>query len=201
MTKRSALAIFCLIAGGALRLPAQSNTGEIFGGYTYAKINPEAPLPKQNSHGWVASAAGYPAKWFGASFDISAHFGDIPAPSGVTAPPLHFKEYSYLAGPQFRFLNTERAQSSFRFLIGGSFGQVRTDSTTTGPQASALGAAGYVGFDQTKFAMLAALPVDFTVSRLFALRVEPGLYLTDFNKSKQGNFRFSVGPVFRFGGK
>ena len=30
---------------------------------------------------------------------------------------------------------------------------------------------------------------------------EPGLYLTDFSKTKQSNFRLNVGPVFRFGGR
>ena len=60
-----------------------------------------------------------------------------------------------------------------------------------------LGAAGYNGFNQTKFAMLAAVPVDFTMSRLRALRVEPGIYMTSFNKEKQGNFRLSIGQSSR----
>jgi hypothetical protein len=64
-----------------------------------------------------------------------------------------------------------------------------------------LGAAGYGGFNETKFAALFALPVDVKVCRLVAVRVEPGLYLTNFNQSGQGNFRLSVGPVFRFGGR
>ena len=73
-------------------------------------------------------------------------------------------------------------------------------SSATPTQVSQLGAAGYGGFNQTKFAALFAVPVDFSVSRLVAIRVEPGLYLTNFNKSGQGNFRVSIGPVFRFGG-
>jgi hypothetical protein len=43
--------------------------------------------------------------------------------------------------------------------------------------------------------------VDISVSKLIAFRVEPGLYMTDFRATKQSNFRLSVGPVFRFGGK
>ena len=65
----------------------------------------------------------------------------------------------------------------------------------------ALAAAGYGGFNQTKFAMLVAVPVDFTVTKLIAIRFEPGIYVTDFSKEKQSNFRFSVGPVFRFGAR
>jgi len=106
-----------------------------------------------------------------------------------------------MAGPQFRFLDMKKVQSNFKILIGGAFGQVNPDSTTTAAQFQALGAVGYSGYNQTKFAALFAVPVDIAVTRLIGVRVEPGLYLTDFSKTKQGNFRFSVGPVFRFGSR
>jgi len=179
---------------------AQNNTADIFGGYTYAKVNPEAALPKASASGWVASASGYAKHWFGAGFEISGVFGDIPAPTGVTAPSLHFKEYSYMAGPQLRFVNKAKVQSSVKVLLGGVFGQVNLDSHTAATSVQALANAGYSAFNQTKFAMLVGVPVDISVNRLVAVRVEPGLYVTDFNKSKEGNFRLSVGPVFRFGG-
>jgi len=83
--------------------------------------------------------------------------------------------------------------------VGGVFGQVNLPSTATPAAISQLGSVGYLGFNQTKFAALFAVPVDISVSKLIAIRVEPGLYLTNFNQSGQGNFRISVGPVFRFG--
>jgi len=199
--KQSILLEACLIVAGANCLPAQSNTAEIFGGYSYAKANPLVTLPKQNMNGWVTSVSGYAAPWFGAGIEIAGQFGTLPPPSGLSAPSLSFKEYSYMAGPQFRFLNMKRVQSNFKILLGGVFGQVNLNSATTPAQAQALGAAGYTGFNQTKFAALFALPVDISVNRLIAVRVEPGLYLTDFSLTKQGNFRLSVGPVIRFGGK
>jgi hypothetical protein len=200
MVNRYIAAGFCLMLGVAY-MPAQSNTAEIFGGYSYAKANPLVSLPKQTMNGWVGSASGYANSWFGAGVEIAGQFGSLPAPAGVSAPSLGFKEYSYMAGPQFRFLNMKRLQSSFKILLGGVFGQVNLSSATTGDQAQQLSAAGYTGFNQTKFAALFAVPVDIGIDRLIALRVEPGLYLTDFSKTKQGNFRLSVGPVFRFGGK
>jgi hypothetical protein len=182
-------------------LAAQSNRAEVFGGYSYTKANPLVLLPKENMNGWVTSAAGYANSWFGAGLEISGSFGHISSPSGIGAPNASFKEYSYLVGPQFRFLNKSKVQSSFKLMLGGAFGQVNLDSATTPAQSQALAAAGISGFNETKFAALFALPVDVTVTRLVGLRVEPGLYLTDFSKTKQSNFRFSVGPVFRFGGK
>jgi hypothetical protein len=194
-------AALCLIFAAATGLRAQNNTADVFGGYSYSKADPESTLPRENMHGWIGSAAGYANHWFGAAFEIAGQFGNIPAPASASgAPSLSFKEYSYMAGPQFRFVNQKRVQANLRLLLGGVFGQVNLASSTTQTQINQLGAAGYGGFNQTKFAALAALPVDFGVSRLLAIRVEPGLYLTNFNQSGQGNFRLSIGPVFRFGG-
>jgi hypothetical protein len=182
-------------------LPAQGASAELFGGYSYAKANPLVALPKQNMNGWVGSATGYANRWFGVGLEIAGQFGSIPPPSGVSAPDLKFKEYSYLAGPQFRFVKTSRFQAAGKLLLGGVFGQVNIDSQTPPAAVLQLSAAGYTGLNQTKFAMLAAVPVDVNVSKMIGIRVEPGLYLTDFSKTKQNNFRLSVGPVIRFGGK
>ena len=191
----------CLMFVAAHCLPAQGASAELFGGYSYAKANPLVTLPKQNMNGWVGSAAGYANRWFGAGLEIAGQFGTLPPPSGVTAPNLTFKEYSYLVGPQFRFVKTDRVQAAGKFLLGGAFGQVNLDPATSATAAAQLAAAGYTGFNQTKFAMLISFPVDVTVTKLIGIRVEPGDYITDFSKTKQNNFRISVGPVFRFGGK
>jgi hypothetical protein len=194
------------ILGGALlalaavsQLSAQNNKAEIYGGYVYTRVNPIAPLPKQGANGWVGSMTGYATSWFGFGGEISAVFGDVG--QEVNAVPVHAKQYSYLFGPQFRFVDGQRVQTSVKVLLGGAFAQARLASGATATQMQTLAAAGYSSFDQTKFAALFAVPVDVSVSKLIAIRVEPGLYLTDFNATKQGNFRLSVGPVFRFGGK
>jgi hypothetical protein len=182
-------------------LPAQNASAELFGGYSYAKANPLVTLPKQNMNGWVGSAAAYANRWFGAGVEVAGQFGTLPPPTGITAPNLTFKEYSYLAGPQFRFVKTDRMQAAAKLLLGGVFGQVNLDPQTNAVAAAQLAAAGYTGFNQTKFAMLVSFPVDVIVTKRIGIRVEPGDYITDFSKTKQSNFRLSVGPVFRFGGK
>jgi hypothetical protein len=191
----------CLMFAAAHCLSAQNASAELFGGYSYAKANPLVLLPKQNMNGWVGSAGAYFNRWFGGGMEIAGQFGTLPPPSGITAPNLTFKEYSYLAGPQFRVIKTDRVQIAGKLLLGGVFGQVKLDAQTNAAAAAQLSAAGYTGFNQTKFAMLVAVPVDVGVTKLIGIRVEPGLYLTDFSKTKQSNFRLSVGPVFRFGGK
>ena len=189
----------CCLAAAVQQLPAQNNKAEIYGGYVYTKVNPEAPLPKASMNGWVGSVTGYLKSWVGVGGEISAVFGDIA--QEVNAPGPHAKEYSYMFGPQLRFVDKEKVKAGVRVLLGGSFAQVRLASGTTPAQVQSLADARYSSFDQTKFAMLIAVPLDFGVSKVLAFRVEPGLYMTDFNHTKQGNFRFSVGPVFRFGSR
>ena len=201
----------CLLLAAAVRLPAQRNTAEIFGGYTFTSANPEAPLSRTSMSGWNVGAAGYATNWFGAGFEISGVFGSVGAPSGSGVPgtALNTKEYSYLVGPQFRFLDKARVQSSFKFMLGGVFGQANLAAGTSSAGIETLSTAGYNTFNETKLAMMMALPVDIAVSRLIALRVQPGIYMTDFaplasggsvfGNLQQWNFRISVGPVFRIG--
>lgn len=190
----------CLAFAAVQQLPAQDNRAEFYGGYTYVRANPIAPLPKDNMNGWVGSGVGYVNSWFGFGGEISAVFGDIGSETGVKAPP-HAKEYSYLFGPTIRFVNKAKTQVGFRALLGGSFAQVNLSSFTTTSEIQTLTAAGYSRFNQTKFAALFAVPVDVSVTKMLAFRFEPGIYMTDFNHTKQANFRMSVGPVFRFGGR
>src|SRR5215471_8426561 len=116
-------------------LRAQDASGEVFGGYNYTKANPLVTIPKENMHGWMGGAGAYINRWFGVGMEIAAGFGEIPPPSGVTSPNLSFKEYSYLAGPQFRFVKTHRVQVGAKFLLGAAFGQVRVDPKTSADAA------------------------------------------------------------------
>ena len=161
--------------------------------------------------GWNVGAAGYATNWFGAGFEISGVFGSVPAPSGsgVSGTALNDKEYSYLVGPQFRFLDKKMVQSSFKFMIGGAFGQANLAGGTGATNIQVLSTAGYNTFNETKLALMMSVPIDVAVSRVIALRVQPGLYMTDFAPLSSGgsvaanqhqwNFRVSVGPVFRLG--
>jgi hypothetical protein len=196
---RLLIAGFGLMIAAVPSLPAQDHRAEVFGGYSYAKINPEANQAKENAHGWMGGAAGYANKWFGAGLEVAGQFGNMATPSGT--PPVSFKEYSYLVGPQFRFLSTKQVNAAAKIMLGGVFGQARLDRDTNPAQAQILGAAGYSNFDSTKFAMLLAFPVDVSVTKVLGIRVEPGLYRTSFMNAHQSNFRLSIGPVFRFGGK
>ncbi len=208
---RTILAGACLLFAAASRLPAQSNAAEIYGGYTYIHANPETPLPRSGMSGWNVGAAGFANKWFGAGFEFSGVFGSLQAPAstGLSGVAINTKEYSYLVGPEVRFFDKDKVQASLKWMIGGVFGQASVPSSTPAANSQVLSAAGYQGFNETKLGMMFALPIDAGVSRLFGIRVEPAVYMTDFaplasggnvaTNQHQWNFRVSIGPVFRLG--
>jgi hypothetical protein len=194
-----ATALVLLVSSGQ-SLRAQNARAELFGGVGISNADPENPLPKNWMTGWAVSVTGFPNKWFGVGAEFSGQFGTISAPSSVPgAPGLNSKAYSYMVGPQFRFFDRKRVEASFRLLVGGTFGQVTLPASETPQQISALGAAGYGLFNQTKFSAFFAFPVDVGISKHVGIRVEPGIYLTDFNQMGESNFRINIGPVFRFG--
>jgi hypothetical protein len=196
---RNLLAGACLFVAAVPCLPAQASA-ELFGGYTYIKSDPLAGAPKQNMNGWVGSVSGYANRWFGVGMEIATVTGSLPAPSGISSPSLNLHERSFLAGPQLRVVKMNRLQVAGKLMLGGAFGQAKLDPATPAAAVQSLSAAGYSGFNQTKFAMMAAVPVDIGVTKLLGIRVEPGWYLSDYSKTKVSNFRFSIGPVLRFGG-
>jgi hypothetical protein len=93
-----------------------------------------------------------------------------------------------MAGPQVRLFNTKHIETSVRAVFGGAYGYV---PGTNGNLA-----------DQTTFAALVGSNFDVKVSKRISMRFSPGMYLTQYGSNQtQKNLRFSVGPVFHFGGE
>jgi hypothetical protein len=90
-----------------------------------------------------------------------------------------------MAGPQIRLLRRERFESSFRAIFGAAHGSIPGSA--------------YASYGETTFAGLIGSNLDVKLSRRVSLRFSPGVFLTQYGADTQRNFRFSVGPVFRFG--
>jgi hypothetical protein len=198
---------FCLLFAGVRQLAAQGNTADVFVGYSFTKTNPlpdlsgQSSLPKLNTNGWTFAPNGYLRPWFGVGAEITGSYGTNTPPASIGAPGFATHEYSYLFGPQFRFVDNQRWRVGFRFLLGGAHGKVALPLSIQNSQILPAANAGYVPFSETKFAASWSVPVDVTITKTLGWRIEPTLYLTDFHIQKQSWFRFATGPVFRFGGK
>ena len=193
MTFRIRLMTLCLVAFASLQnLPAAEV--QVFGGYSVTRMNPENNANPATMNGWNSSVTAYPWSRLGFTADFAGFYGsatgDYTAADGsaIHADNTAIRQYSFMAGPQVRLFNTRRIETSFRVLVGGAYGYV---PGTSGNLA-----------DQTTFAALAGSNFDVKVSKRISMRFSPGLYVTQFGADRtQKDLRFSVGPVFRFGGE
>lgn len=175
MFHHRALLIACAFAVcGAGQIAAQSV--EVFGGYTVNRMKLQKELDATTMSGWNTSVTAYPTSRFGITADVAGSYAASHAD-----PDTNVSQYSFMAGPQFRLFRKERLETSIRALFGAARGRI--------PEAGS----------QTTFAALFGSNFDINLNRKIALRFSPGIYLTQYAGLTQNNFRFSVGPVFRFG--
>jgi len=167
---------------------------EVFGGYSVTKMRPDNGANTATMNGWNSSFTAYPWSRIGLTADFAGYYGTATgtytATDGSTLSALNtdIRQYSFMAGPQVRLLNSRRIQTSFHALFGAAYGYVPGTTSNL--------------IDQTTFASLVGSNVDVKVSKRIAMRFSPGLYLTQFGDGQtQKNLRFSVGPVFQFGGE
>ena len=191
---RKVLMSCVLVLAGLGRMSAQ--TVEVFGGYTLNNMKTEGNVSHATASGWNTSVTDYFTPRLGITADFAGYYSTlnplVTTNSGSTyaggVPSASFHQYSFMAGPQFRLLRTQRLETSVRALFGGARGYLPDPIPA------------YNAFDQTTFASLIGSNFDVNISKRMAVRFSPGLYITQFNGETQKDFRFSVGPVFRFGG-
>lgn len=159
---------------------AQTPQAEVFGGYSYLRINPGSGIPGENvPAGWHASVAGNFNSWFGLAGDFSGHYKNI---FGVNV-----NTHIFTVGPRFTARANESVQPFAHFQVGGA--------------RIGAGVSGFGGSD-TSFAAVMGGGVDVKLNDSVAWRLGQFDYvLTRFGGDSQHNFRYSTGVVFRFGSK
>jgi hypothetical protein len=168
-----------LFVGVALLLAApamaQDKRAELFGGYSYARINPGGLAGNEmNLNGWNAAVQGNLTSWFGVVGDFSGHYGSRGGAAVSTHQALFGPRVTLPAGPVRPF-----AHALFGVARGnaGLFGSTQSES--------AFGMAVGGGLD--------------VGSGVIAWRLIQADYLmTRFNNARRDNARISTGIVFRF---
>jgi opacity protein-like surface antigen len=184
MFKRFAIVV---LACAALAIPAAAqNTpqAEIFGGYSYLRLNPGQGISGENiPAGWHASVAGNVNDWFGIVGEISGHYKDI---GGVSA-----NAHAFTFGPRF----SSRSNEKFTPFAHATFGGTR------------IGAGLGGGASDTAFTWTLGGGVDVKASDRVAVRITQFDYVatrfdvTGTGATWQHNFRWSAGVVLRVGSK
>jgi opacity protein-like surface antigen len=191
----SAFILFPLFAS-----PAKAQRVELFGGYSYAQINPGG-FETQNASGtgthfslsgWEVSGAVNANRWIGLVADFAGYPG-TKAVDVLTAE--HLRYYTYMAGPQVRL----RGVGPFTFFAHGLVGAAHSNNDI--PILTA-------NFKETRLAFAAGGGVDISMGKHVALRALQVDYLgnsfsnLDINDNpisgRQRNARASAGIVFKF---
>lgn len=171
------VALLVLFSGAAM---AQDHPkAELFGGYSFARINPGEGVSGENfPGGWHASIAGNVNNWFGVAGDFSGHYKSI---SGVKV-----NTHTFMFGPRFSYRKNEKVTPFAHVQFGGA-------------------RIGGAGISESAFAMSFGGGVDAKINDKVAFRVAQFDYiLTRFDgpvtgtTQNQHNLRFSTGIVFRF---
>jgi len=179
------LTISCLTLAG-LQV-AQAADVDVFGGYSVTRMRPENESSNTTMSGWNTSVSAYATRRLGVTADFAGFYGTAPR-ALTNGDQVDIRQYSFMAGPQVRLFHAGRFSSSVRAVVGAAYGYV--------PDSA------YNVADQTRFAALVGSNFDIQVSRRVAMRFSPGVYITRFGDDQtQKNIRFSVGPVFHFGGE
>jgi len=153
---------------------------QIFGGYSYFRLDTQGTDSEANFHGWNAELQGNINEALGIVADFSGHYKS----QDILGADVDSNVHNFLFGPRVTF-RTER----FSPFVHALFGVARS-------KASAL------NFDvtDTNFAMALGGGIDYDVSENFAIRLAKAdyLYVRGEDDGNSDNFRFSTGVVFRF---
>lgn len=178
---------------------------ELFGGYSYSRVQAGSGLSGINLNGWNASITGNVNSWFGVTADFSGHYG---SPSGTKV-----NRHSFLFGPRLTFRGHDKVNPFVHVLFGGVRGHRSITPAGPPPPLPQLPPV-----SETAFGMVLGGGMDVKVGNNFAIRVVQADYLlTRFDQPSgifcitvpcpttiqgtQHNLRLSFGIVWRSGGK
>jgi hypothetical protein len=179
---RAKLSVLLLCTLGFTFSTAAQDTPEfeIFGGYSYIKVNEGGTGTSYDlQRGWAAALSPNLNHWFGLTADFSGHYETV----GGAATKIHL----FTFGPRFSIRRSERFTPYLHVLAGGthsgsSFGAIESSNT------------GFAGIGGGGF--------DVHVGERFSVRMGQLDYVvTRFSGRYQHNFRYSAGVVLRFGAK
>lgn len=181
----------------------------LYGGGGYLRFKSGENLQRNNEVMWnVGLTDNFSPSW-GITADIRGHYGNAkPFQNniyGVYKPLI--THYTFMAGPEYRFVRAEKYTMSAQVLGGAALGNF--DGGSKGVPAYLLG----MWNTSPKPVFSVGLPIDYNVYTNFAVRVTPTWEATMFrgnvanpDESKgastgsvQSNLGFTMGIVYRFG--
>jgi hypothetical protein len=173
---------------------------EVAGGGGFLRFN-SGPFTQKNDEVTWATSVSYNLnpKW-SAVGDIRGSYGDAKVNPLINNPvsfngvyrPL-ITEYTFMAGPQYRFYAKQHLSVSGHVIAGIALGNF--DGGSKGVPATTLG----LWPTSNRAAFSAGVNVDYNFYPNLAFRVTPTYVGTNFGDKIQNNLGFNMGIVYRFG--
>ena len=164
--------LLCCAVAGAQETPEW----EFNGGYSHLVAN--VGNGSFNLNGGGGSIGENVNNWFGGRLEINAWSGTVAG--------THVTTQTYTFGPTFAYRRYERITPFAHVNLGAIHAS-----------------AGFYGISEsaTKFALVPGGGVDIGLNPRFAVRLQGDYLASYFLNSRQDNFQFSAGLVFRYGTK
>ncbi len=172
-----------------------SHKFEVYGGGGYTRFRPGESLQHINESAWNGGFTDYLWGRLGLTADLRGYYGTAfitPNPYNIFKPTI--SQYTFMAGPQYRFVRREHWAISGQGLVGAAKGNFNANSAEFPGTLIGLWPKG------TDVSFAATVPIDYNISPGLAFRIQPGYWLTTFGSTAQvKNLGFNAGLVYRFG--
>lgn len=174
-----------------------SHKYDVYFGGGYLRFRPGATLQHMNESAWDIGFVDYFHGRLGAAIDTRGYYGTAYTgrhPSGINEvynPSI--SQYTFLAGPQYRFYEGQHWGWTAQVLAGAGHGNFATGTGGLAP--------GYVGLynDGTVLNVDPGVSVDYNLGPALAIRLTPNALFTHYNGDFQRNLGWNIGVLYRFG--
>lgn len=171
-----------------------SHKYEIYAGGGYVRFRPGHNLQHDTEAAWNVGVTEWVRPKLGITADARGYYGTAITDNfnfQVFKPSI--SQYTFMAGPQYRFYQSQHWDWNAQVLGGVTHGNFSTG-------LGALQGAD-VGLypDGNKLAISVGAAVDYNLSPALAVRLMPDYLLTNYGSDIQHNLGFTAGVVYRWG--
>jgi hypothetical protein len=171
-----------------------SHKYEVYFGGGYLRFRPGSTLQKNSEAGWNVGITDYLHGKLGVTADFRGYYGTTYTnvnPYQVFSPSI--SQYTFMAGPQYRFFEGQHWGWSAYVLAGVGHGNF--DTGTGGLPGS------YIGLYPNGNALnvTPGASVDYNLGPGLAIRLSSVYLLSRYGSDTQNNLGFNAGVVYRFG--
>ena len=171
-----------------------SHKYEFYAGAGYLRFRPGHYLQHNTNVAWNAGLTDWVRPKLGVTVDFRGYYGTAITNSfdfQVFKPSI--SQYTFMAGPQYRFFQGLHWAWNAQVLAG-----VSHSNFGTGTRAFPADLVGLYP-DSNSLAISVGTAVDYNLSPALAVRLMPNYLLTHFGGDIQHNLGYTAGVVYRFG--